>query len=108
MMYNEIIKIHKLWTTEASKELEKAILRAVLRVGIEVNKEELIKALAYDRDQYQKGYCDGMEAATVHGHWIVQDNTYTLYQCSACGTRNHHTPWDFCSHCGAKMDEKEV
>ena len=28
-------------------------------IGYEINKEELIKALRYDRDQYQKGYEDG-------------------------------------------------
>lgn len=28
-------------------------------IGYEINKEELIKALHYDRDQYQKGYEDG-------------------------------------------------
>lgn len=35
-----------------------AILSAVMKVGIDVNKEELIKALAYDRQQYEKGYAD--------------------------------------------------
>ena len=28
-------------------------------IGCEIDKEELIKALKYDRDQYQKGYEDG-------------------------------------------------
>ncbi len=28
-------------------------------IGYEIDKEELIKALNYDRDQYQKGYEDG-------------------------------------------------
>lgn len=28
-------------------------------IGYDTNKEELIKALRYDRDQYQKGYEDG-------------------------------------------------
>lgn len=28
-------------------------------IGYEINKEELIKALNYDREQYQKGYEDG-------------------------------------------------
>ena len=28
-------------------------------IGYDINKEELIKALRYDRDQYQKGYEDG-------------------------------------------------
>lgn len=35
-----------------------AVLSAVMKVGIDVNKEELIKALAYDRQQYEKGYAD--------------------------------------------------
>ena len=29
---------------------------------VDVNKEELLKALAYDRDQYEKGYREGFEA----------------------------------------------
>lgn len=35
-----------------------AVLSAVMKVGIDVDKEELIKALAYDRRQYEKGYAD--------------------------------------------------
>ena len=30
-------------------------------VGYAVDKQELIKALQYDRDQYQKGYEDGLK-----------------------------------------------
>ncbi len=40
----------------------------------------------------------------VHAHWIVQDNTYTRFMCSACETKNHHDRTDYCPHCGAKMD----
>lgn len=40
-------------------EVDNEIFRAVQGIGINVNKEELIKALAYDRDQYQKGFQDG-------------------------------------------------
>jgi hypothetical protein len=40
-------------------EQENNILKAVQNVGINVNKDELIKALQYDRDQYNKGYKDG-------------------------------------------------
>ena len=32
-------------------------------VGIKVDRDELIKALAYDRKQYEKGYVDGYRAA---------------------------------------------
>lgn len=45
---------------EIQAQHEKHILRAVLNVGINVDKEELIKALQYDRGQYDKGYADGV------------------------------------------------
>lgn len=35
--------------------LENKILKACQDVNVNVNKEELIKALQYDRNQYQKG-----------------------------------------------------
>lgn len=37
---------------------DQMVLTAVQCVGVRVNKEELVKALAYDRDQYQKGWSD--------------------------------------------------
>ena len=37
-------------------EQERCILEAVQRVGVTVDKEELIKALQYDRRQYESGY----------------------------------------------------
>ena len=46
---------------EQEKKLEGAILRAIQDYGITVKKEELIKALRYDRHQYEKGYKDGYE-----------------------------------------------
>lgn len=32
----------------------------VYHYGVDVDKEELVKALQYDRDQYEKGYQDGV------------------------------------------------
>ena len=37
-------------------EQERCILEAVQRVGVTVDREELEKALAYDRRQYENGY----------------------------------------------------
>lgn len=37
---------------------ENEICKAVQNVGVNVDKEELLKALQYDRGQYQKGYRD--------------------------------------------------
>ena len=47
--------------------LDGEVMRAVHTVGIDVDKEELIRALKYDRDQYEKGFRDGV--ASVN-EWI--------------------------------------
>ena len=39
-------------------EAEGKIIKAIQKVGVYVDKDELLKALAYDRDQYLKGYED--------------------------------------------------
>lgn len=38
---------------------ENECLKAIQSYGFDVNKEELVKALEYDRNQYDKGYKDG-------------------------------------------------
>ena len=43
---------------EFQMHAEGEILKAVQRVGVNVDKDELLKALKYDRDQYSKGYRD--------------------------------------------------
>jgi hypothetical protein len=39
------------------------VVRAVQKHDINIDKEELLKALRYDRDQYEKGYADGKRDA---------------------------------------------
>lgn len=55
-MYESPIEIIQ---TQMQMQMDEGILKAVQGVGIDVNKEELIKALDYDREQYSKGYKDG-------------------------------------------------
>ena len=43
--------------------IEENVFKAVQNVGVDVNKEELIKALTYDRKQYEKGYQEGYAQA---------------------------------------------
>lgn len=43
---------------QLQNQVENNIYKAVIQVGIDVDKDELVKALAYDRRQYQKGYND--------------------------------------------------
>lgn len=42
---------------------DNAILEAVQKVGVTVDKNELIKALKYDRDQFNIGFSNGYEKA---------------------------------------------
>ena len=41
-------------------ETDEMIFRAVANADVQVDKDELIKALQYDRGQYEKGYSDGV------------------------------------------------
>lgn len=43
-------------------EYENECMKAVYSAGLNVNKEELTKALMYDRGQYDEGYNDGYSA----------------------------------------------
>lgn len=38
------------------------LMESIHRVGFNIDKDELVKALNYDRDQYEKGYADGRRA----------------------------------------------
>lgn len=71
-MYNSPIKFFVAENQDqVYMQMENGVLKALQDVDIIVDKAELLKALAYDREQYQKGYADGREA----GHkWIsVED-----------------------------------
>lgn len=46
---------------EMQTQIEGEIFRAVQNYDIKVDKEELIRALHYDREQYNKGFRDAME-----------------------------------------------
>lgn len=75
---------------------ENGICKAVQNVGVNVDKNELLKALQYDRGQYQKGYmdrdseivrckdcafwdkghteeCDNLDSACFHNGWCKPD-----------------------------------
>jgi hypothetical protein len=53
---NTIMRVEK----QLNKGMEEQVYRAVAQCEIVVDKEELIKALQYDREQYRKGYDDGI------------------------------------------------
>ena len=53
--------------SDMSLKMENDVYTAVQNVGIYVDKEELIKALRYDRQQYDKGYADGYSSGYEQG-----------------------------------------
>lgn len=40
---------------------EGEIIRTVQNIGVQVDKDELLKALQYDRKQYDRGFSDGVK-----------------------------------------------
>jgi rubrerythrin len=99
---------------QIAKEQDEEIYKAVVHYAINVDKEELIRALKYDRDQYERGYADGRSDAVAHGLWHKYHDHFTNRQvgwiCTNCSAvsydlSNGDTP--FCPHCGAMMDDEE-
>ena len=48
---------------DIKKQIDNDIYRVTQKYDIKVDKNELIQALQYDRDQYEKGYADGKRDA---------------------------------------------
>ena len=63
-MYESPIKII---TGKMQTQFDDEIFRAVQNVVINVDREELLKALEYDRGQYDKGWEEGFHDGFVHG-----------------------------------------
>ena len=105
-MYESPIKVIQ---GELETQLEGEILKAVHRVGATVDRDELIRALRYDREQYQKGFDDAREDAVVMTlckdceHLVnatVNGNGFLICDISDMET----APDDFCSH-GDRREE---
>lgn len=62
-------------------EQENNIYRAVQNQGVTVDKEELVKALQYDRGQYDKGYRNGYNAGYEQGAKDIAEKIKKYYKC---------------------------
>lgn len=92
-----------------AKKLDEGVMTEITKkIGVIADKEELLKALAYDRDQYTKGYHDGKMDAVVHAHWEMDD--WCESYCSNCGQYalldedKIECRSEYCPRCGALMD----
>lgn len=80
---------------------EEGIYSAIERVNIKVKKDELLRALAYDRHQYEKGYADAL-ADRTKARWVEDSYSGLPCVCSNCGAEGSPN-WSFCPKCGAEM-----
>ena len=69
MSYKSPIQLTEKMTHRIIKEEEDYILRTVRNVVADVDREALLKALQYDRNQYEQGYADGQKEA-IPIEWI--------------------------------------
>ncbi|MBO5811388.1 MAG: hypothetical protein J6R32_11260 [Bacteroidales bacterium] len=68
-MYNSPIKIFENAMQEQIQEKENQIFTTIKsQIAVDVDKDELLKALRYDRHQYEQGYEDGV--MNERQHWI--------------------------------------
>ena len=109
--------------TITETQVEGEILKAVWKVGVNVDRDELLKALQYDRGQYEKGLRD----AVKHGRWLsrpknegwedeeitvigmVNGEPWASCYCSECGkwlvaSDEYNVKGYYCPNCGAKME----
>jgi len=98
MYESPIEKIYGELQTQMVQEEEKMVMKAIKEVGVNVDKEELIKALQYDRNQYAEGYEDGKNDVLEKIRAEIENH---------CGlVKENHCR--FCSYCSSVMGVREI
>ena len=103
MSYKSLIEIVY---GDLKTRIEENAYNIVQSYGINVDKAELLKALEYDREQYEQGYADGQRDERTAKVDIVKEPN--VYKCHECGQYFHKTSWGapvkYCSRCGKKLE----
>ena len=72
--YKAPIQIVQEQMSSIESQLANETLKVIHKYGIYVDKDELIKALNYDRQQYDKGFEDGVNKSTQELLEILKEN----------------------------------
>lgn len=67
-----------------------AVVQSIIKIGIRVNREELLKALKYDRGQYKAGYDAGFADGFIE--------TLHIVRCWQCIFYDPENSSNWCSH----------
>lgn len=87
-------------------QMEDNIMKAVQSVHVNVDKEELLRALQYDRQQYNKGYADALAYARGELNLLHEAVTESLHMvkdlsenASKCAERENEPMKKHCGNC---------
>lgn len=112
--YQEGIPEFRTFYKEINEKLECRIMASVQeKMAIEIDKNELTRALDYDRDQYKKGYQDGYQDGyramikTDPAEWIETDHKGTPYLCPKCQCFSN-LRYNWCPWCGNDMRPEAI
>ena len=75
MMYESPITLLR---RDVEAKIEGEVLTAAYNVGVTVDRDELIKALQYDREQYRKGYQDATPKWISVDEGLPETNDWVL------------------------------
>ena len=107
---------------DREKAVEEQVFRAVQGIKVDVNKEELIRALRYDRDQYDNGYKDGYDDGYDRNTFNIAQEIYTALHNEIIDAINcnynvikereekhkvNRYEDDFCQYCNGKIHALE-
>lgn len=99
-------------TKEMVTQFEENCVKACVAYGFDIDAEELKRALAYDRGQYEKGFADARKQfERPSGGWLEYKFSDEFYghmcACSKCGRRvpeqcvtESYERYNFCPTCG--------
>lgn len=67
----------RVFAKNIAQDFDGRVLKEIREMGIYVDKNELIKALQYDRNQYEKGFDDGVKVG-------VRNRDNQIVRCKDC------------------------
>ena len=106
-MYEAPVTIYETAVQTIMEEREGAIIAKIQSAfDVDVDKKELLRALQYDRNQYEKGYADGKAEAMAKivmckdCEYGIDEEHNGLYSCHASpwGMGGYNKADDFCSY----------